>query len=112
MIQNAGGRMVKDKAVCIALGVTRDGLREPAACGLPRVGGVTRQSSRLFCLTTGAGFWLSVMNELKNPGLQDILIALVDGLKGFPEAITAAFPDAMVGTSSRHVHLNQWHSHG
>ena len=37
-------------------------------------------------------FWLSVMNELKNRGLQDILIAVVDGLKGFPDAITAAFP--------------------
>ena len=36
------------------------------------------------------------MNELKNQGLQDILIAVVDGLKGFPEAITAAFPEAMV----------------
>ena len=36
------------------------------------------------------------MNEMKNRGVQDILIAVVDGLKGFPEAITAAFPDAMV----------------
>lgn len=40
----------------------------------------------------GAKFWLSVMNELRNRGIQDILIAVVDGLKGFPEAITAAFP--------------------
>lgn len=38
------------------------------------------------------------MNELKNRGTQDILIAVVDGLKGFPEAITAAFPEAMVQT--------------
>ena len=38
------------------------------------------------------------MNELKNRGVQDVLIAVVDGLKGFPEAITAAFPDAAVQT--------------
>ena len=43
------------------------------------------------------------MNELKNRGTQDILIAVVDGLKGFPEAITAAFPDAMVQTCIVHL---------
>ena len=48
------------------------------------------------------------MNELKNQGLQDILIAVVDGLKGFPEAITAAFPEAMVQTCPRHGHSDQW----
>jgi putative transposase len=42
--------------------------------------------------TEGAKFWLRVMNELKNRGVGDILIAVVDGLKGFPEAITAVFP--------------------
>lgn len=41
----------------------------------------------------GAKFYLSMMTELKNRGVQDILIAVVDGLKGFPDAITAAFPD-------------------
>ncbi len=51
----------------------------------------------------GAKFWLSVMNELKNRGVQDILIAVVDGLKGFPEAITAAFPEAMVQTCIAHL---------
>jgi putative transposase len=40
----------------------------------------------------GAKFWLSVLTELKNRGLQDILIAAIDGLKGFPEAIEAVFP--------------------
>lgn len=44
----------------------------------------------------------SVVNELKNRGLQDILIAVVDGLKGFPEAITVAFPEAMVQTCIVH----------
>ena len=42
-------------------------------------------------------------NELKNRGVQDILIGVVDALKGFPEAITAAFPDALVQTCPRHV---------
>ncbi len=42
--------------------------------------------------TEGAKFWLRVMNELKARGLGDILIAVVDGLKGFPEAINAVFP--------------------
>ena len=40
----------------------------------------------------GAKFWLAVMNELKHRGVEDILIAVIDGLKGFPEAITAVFP--------------------
>ncbi len=44
----------------------------------------------------GAKFWLNVMNELKNRGVEDILLAVVDGLKGFPDAINAAFPDTVV----------------
>ena len=42
--------------------------------------------------TEGAKFWLKVMNELRNRGVEDILIAVVDGLKGFPEAITGVSP--------------------
>jgi len=44
----------------------------------------------------GAKFWLSVLTELKNRGLQDILIAAVDGLKGFPDAIEAVYPKTQV----------------
>lgn len=44
----------------------------------------------------GASFWLSVLTELKNRGVQDILIACVDGLKGFPEAIESVFPKVSV----------------
>jgi len=51
----------------------------------------------------GAKFWPAMMNELRNRGAQDILIAVVDGLKGFPAASTAAFPETMVQT--RIVHL-------
>lgn len=46
--------------------------------------------------TEGANFWLSVLTDLNNRGLQDILIACVDGLTGFPEAINAIFPKAEV----------------
>ena len=51
----------------------------------------------------GAKFWLRVMNELSYRGLDDILIAVVDGLKGFPEAITAAFPQTQVQTCIVHL---------
>ena len=44
----------------------------------------------------GAKFWLSVLTELKNRGVEDILIAAVDGLKGFPDAIEAVFPKTHV----------------
>ena len=53
-----------------------------------------------------AKFWLRVMNELKNRGVEDVLIAIVDGLKGFPEAITAAFPEAQVQTCIVHLIRN------
>ena len=48
--------------------------------------------------TEGAKFWLSVMNEFKNRGAQDVLIAGIDGSKGFPEAITSAFPTEVAAT--------------
>ena len=51
----------------------------------------------------GAKFWLRVMNELKNRGVDDILFAVVDGLKGFPDAITAVFPRAIVQTCIVHL---------
>ena len=88
-IRDADSRQVQNKAVYVALGVSRDGTRE--VLGLWLAG------------NEGAKFWLSVMNELKNRGVQDILIAVVDGLKGFPEAITAAFPDTTVQTRIVHV---------
>src|SRR5215471_2354142 len=53
--------------------------------------------------TEGAKFWLKVMNELKNRGLNDILIAVVDGLKGFPEAIATVFPLTTVQTCIIHL---------
>ncbi len=88
-IRDADSRMVKNKAVYIALGVTRDGDREVLGLWIAD--------------NEGAKFWLSVMNELRNRGVQDILIAVVDGLKGFPEAITAAFPETTVQTCIVHL---------
>src|SRR3546814_10800839 len=51
----------------------------------------------------GAKFWLRVMNELRNRGVEDILLAVVDGLKGFPDAITAVFPETIVQTCIVHL---------
>jgi len=69
-IRDADSRMVKNKAVYVALGVSKDGVREVLGLWIAD--------------NEGAKFWLSVMNELKNRGVQDVLIAVVDGLKGFP----------------------------
>ena len=44
----------------------------------------------------GANFWLNVLTDLQNRGVQDILIACVDGLKGFPDAIASVFPETTV----------------
>ena len=54
----------------------------------------------------GAKFWLKVINELKNRGVRDILIACCDGLKGFPEAIEAVFPQTVVQTCIVHMIRN------
>jgi transposase-like protein len=88
-IRDADSRTVKNKAVYVALGVSKDGVREVLGLWIAE--------------NEGAKFWLSVMNELKNRGLADILIAVVDGLKGFPEAITAAFPETTVQTCIVHL---------
>ncbi|TDN69734.1 mutator family transposase [Paraburkholderia sp. BL10I2N1] len=56
--------------------------------------------------TEGARFWLKVFNELKNRGLHDILIAVVDGLRGFPEAIEAVYPAAQIQTCIVHLIRN------
>jgi putative transposase len=81
--------LVRNKAVHIALGVRADGTKEILGLWLKQ--------------NEGAKFWLRVMNELKNRGVEDVLIAVVDGLKGFPEAITAVFPRATVQTCIVHL---------
>ncbi|EPJ5825572.1 IS256 family transposase, partial [Pluralibacter gergoviae] len=54
----------------------------------------------------GAKFWLNVLTELKNRGLNDILIACVDGLKGFPDAINAVYPEARIQLCIVHMVRN------
>ena len=73
---------VRVKAVYLAIGVTLAGEKEVLGMWLAQ--------------TEGAKFWLQVVTELRNRGIQDIFIACVDGLKGFPEAIEAVFPKAAV----------------
>ena len=54
----------------------------------------------------GAKFWLNVLTELQNRGVKDILIACVDGLKGFPDAISTAFPDTRIQLCIVHIVRN------
>ena len=56
--------------------------------------------------TEGAKFWLKVFNDLKQRGVADILIAVVDGLRGFPEAIEAVFPQTQIQTCIVHLMRN------
>jgi putative transposase len=81
--------LVRNKAVHIALGVRADGAKEILGLWIEQ--------------NEGAKFWLRVMNELRNRGLEDVLIAVVDGLKGFPDAILAVFPEATVQTCIVHL---------
>jgi putative transposase len=81
--------LVRNKAIYLALGVQADGTKD--------ILGIWIET------TEGAKFWLRVMNELRNRGVEDILITVVDGLKGFPEAINAVFPQALVQTCIVHL---------
>lgn len=74
--------VVQNKAVYLALGVDRAGQRDVLGLWIEQ--------------TEGARFWLRVMTELQSRGVQDILITLIDGLTGFPDAIHAVFPQAQI----------------
>jgi putative transposase len=80
---------VKNKAVYLAIGVRCSGYREVLGIWIEQ--------------TEGAKFWLRVMTEIRNRGTADVLIAVVDGLKGFPEAISTVFPQAQVQTCIVHL---------
>jgi putative transposase len=84
--------VVRNKSVYIALAVTLSGAKEVLGLWIEQ--------------NEGAKFWLKVVNELKTRGLRDILIACCDGLKGFPEAIEAVFPQAVVQTCIVHMIRN------
>ena len=81
--------VVQNKAVYFALGVNARGERDVLGFWLEQ--------------TEGAKFWLRVMNELRTRGVEDVLLAVVDGLKGFPEAITTVFPKTTVQTCIVHL---------
>ncbi len=83
---------VRNKAVYLAIGVTPDGRKDVLGIWIEQ--------------TEGAKFWLRVMTEIKSRGVNDILIAIVDGLKGFPEAINAVFAETQIQTCIVHLIRN------
>ena len=83
---------VENRAIHIAVGVRMDGFKD--VLGLWTAG------------TEGAKYWLAIATELHNRGVEDILIACVDGLKGFPEAIEAVFPKAQIQLCIVHLIRN------
>ena len=84
--------VVRNKAVYLALGVLPDGTRDVLGIWIEQ--------------TEGAKFWLKVFNDLKSRGVNDLLIAVVDGLKGLAEAIEVAFPATTVQTCIVHLIRN------
>ena len=85
-------KQVINKAVYLALGVNLEGHKELLGLWLSE--------------NEGAKFWLNVLTELQNRGVKDILIACVDGLKGFPDAINTAFPNTQVQLCIVHMVRN------
>ncbi len=84
--------VVRNKAVYLALGVLPDGTRDVLGIWIEQ--------------TEGAKFWLKVFNDLKTRGVNDVLIAVVDGLKGLAEAIEVAYPQTTVQTCIVHLIRN------
>ncbi|WP_415836149.1 IS256 family transposase, partial [Pedobacter westerhofensis] len=79
-VRESGG--VESRAIYNILGVTREGKKDLIGIYLSE--------------NEGAKFWLSVLTDLKQRGVEDILVACIDGLKGFPEAIAAVFPQTQI----------------
>jgi transposase-like protein len=85
-------KRVINKAIYLALGINVEGHKELLGMWMSE--------------NEGAKFWLSVLTDLQNRGVKHVLIACVDGLKGFPEAINATFPDARVQLCIVHMVRN------
>ena len=85
-------KRVINKAIYLALGVNMDGHKELLGLWLSE--------------NEGAKFWLNVLTELQNRGVKDILIACVDGLKGFPDAINTAYPETRIQLCIVHMVRN------
>ena len=86
------GQRIVNKSIHIVLGINLQGKKELLGLWLTE--------------NEGAKFWLGILTELKNRGLRDILIACVDGLKGFPEAIEAVYPQTAVQLCIVHMIRN------
>ena len=84
-------KQIINKAIYLALGIALNGKKELLGMWLSE--------------NEGAKFWLGVLTELQNRGVQDILIACVDGLKGFPDAINTVYPNAQVQVQLCIVHM-------
>ena len=80
---------MRKKAVYVAIGVTLDGERDVLGLWIEK--------------TEGARFWTSVLTELRNRGVKDVVFVCTDGLSGFPEAIDAVFPEAVNQTCVVHL---------
>lgn len=92
VVKGRDGGMVKNKSVYLALGVNMEGTKEVLGLWIQR--------------TEGAKFWGQILTELRNRGLQDMLIVCTDGLTGFSEAIEATYPEAIVQTCVVHLLRN------
>jgi putative transposase len=82
MVKIRDGAHILNKAIYLAIGLTRDGHKDALGLWISQ--------------TEGAKFWMGVITELKNRGVSDVFIACVDGLKGLPEAIEGVFPRTQV----------------
>ena len=85
-------KRVINKAVYLALGVNMEGQKELLGMWMSE--------------NEGAKFWLNVLTELQNRGVKDILIACIDGLKGFPDAINTVYPEAQIQLCIVHMIRN------
>jgi len=83
---------VTNKSVYTAIGINMEGEKEVLGLWIAE--------------TEGAKFWMGIITELKNRGLEDILIACIDGLKGFPEAINAVYPETRIQLCIVHMIRN------
>ena len=92
MIKVRSEGKVVNKSAYLAIGINMEGLKEVLGIWLGE--------------TEGAKFWVTILTELKNRGVQDILIASIDGLKGFPDAIEAVFPQTEVQLCIVHMVRN------
>jgi len=85
-------KRVINKSIYLALGINLDGYKESLGLSISE--------------NEGAKFWLSVLTELNNRGLEQVLIACVDGLSGFPDAINTVYPNAKVQLCIVHMVRN------